>query len=483
MIVKHLAQFGLKCITGLESHVYCLLHILNLTAQAIKWEFHKVWPTATNDSQDNEDGYNMPGLEKLELSNSEDDDNDEAPSWMLGGDKEDLFVIIELPKVKPGSAEAQEITQVSQVLYKLAKFAHKFQYFPKACEIFKQACAKKEVETPHSIHHNLKTSWNSSGDMLRNGDRTFPAILVTQHKLSLGIPCAHHLQVEDQKHLKNLNTLLEPLKVLTEILSCSGVPMLAAVIVHFDVLDSVYTTMAAHTKLPLYVQQAAEHARIVLNKYYKLTDCSWLYCITITMLVLHPSMQAYCLKQADWPAEWIEDVSKITEEVFDHFYKPTSNSSAQASASGPSQFGHVSYMSCLYSSVGAPNLSESMSPICKFANGAPLVDLAKDREPWLCNLLLWWHNQCVAGNKWNGLTQMALDVLSTPATSVDVECAFLFVGSFVSKRCHNLGVFTIQAAATLSSYSKADFMKRGCLTLLWKAKAKAKAQPKDHSAD
>ncbi|KAG9100229.1 hypothetical protein FS749_015928 [Ceratobasidium sp. UAMH 11750] len=119
----------------------------------------------------------------------------------------------------------------------------------------------------------------------------------------------------------------------------------------------------------------------------------------------------------------------------------------------------------------------------KFANGTPPVDLSEDGEPRLRNPLLWWHNQCVASNKWNGLTQMALDVLSTPATSVDVERAFSFVGSFVSKHRHNLGAFTIQAAASLGSYSKAGLVKWGCLMLPQKAKAKAKAQPESHSTD
>ncbi|KAG9091245.1 hypothetical protein FS749_016682 [Ceratobasidium sp. UAMH 11750] len=194
-------------------------------------------------------------------------------------------------------------------------------------------------------------------------------------------------------------------------------------------------------------------------------------------------MWAYYLKQADWLADWIECVFKTTKEVYNRFYKPTGNSSAQATVPGPSQFGFSSYMSCMYSSVGSPSPSESVSLIHEFANDSPLVDLAEDGEPGLRNPLLWWHNQCVTGNKWNGLTQMALDVLSTPATSVDVEHAFSFVGSFISKRRHNLGAFMIQAAASLGSYLKAGLVKQGCLTLPWKAKAKAKAQPKGHSTD
>ncbi|KAG9074060.1 hypothetical protein FS749_014426, partial [Ceratobasidium sp. UAMH 11750] len=344
------------------------------------------------------------------------------------------------------------------VLFKLAKFTHKLWYSPKARATFKHVCAKKEVKCPHSVRHDIMTRWNSSGDMLKDGDRTFLAIVATQQEPSLGIPRVHRLQKEDHKHLKNLNDLLKLLKVLTEILSRSGVPMLVDVIVHFDALDSLYTTMAADTTLPLYIRQAAERPCLVLNKYYQLTDLSWLYCIAIRPFV-HPSMCAYYLKEADWLEEWIEGALKLAEEIWSHFYKPASSSSAQAAATGPSQFSDSSYMSHMYSSVGGPTTSQSVSPVRKFANGTPLVDHAEDGKPWLRNPLVWWHNQCVAGNEWNGLTQMALNVLSMPASTATTWA------------------LSIQAATSLGSYSKASLVKWGCVTLPQKAKPKAKAQP------
>ncbi|KAG9100805.1 hypothetical protein FRC06_003714 [Ceratobasidium sp. 370] len=69
---------------------------------------------------------------------------------------------------------------------------------------------------------------------------------------------------------------------------------------------------------------------------------------------------------------------------------------------------------------------------------------------------------------------MAIDVLSTPATSVDVKCAFLYVGSIISKRRHNLKLYAIQATATLGSYSKANLVMRGCLELPCKMNGKEK---------
>ncbi|KAG8735671.1 hypothetical protein FRC10_010280 [Ceratobasidium sp. 414] len=370
-MVDHMAEYGLKRLTGSDSHVYCMLHVINLTAQP----------------------------DPADIANN---DNDHAPSWTLAGDEEDPFMNIEVPKIKPGTPEAAESMQAGKVLYKVAKFVHKIWYSATAKLIFKEACAEKEQDP------------------------------------RLAIPCPLRLLKEDQKYLKALITLFHPLKIITEVLSCSGVPMLADVIVHFDTLDYEYTNICMDTKLPLYVRQGAECARSVLNKYYELTDNSILYRLAV---LLHPSMHIHYLKLADWEDKWIETAVELAEATFDKFYKP-STPNTQAQAPGTSQFGYSSYMS-----------------------RAPLLDHAENGEPMLRNPLSWWYSQRIAGNEWNTLTQMALDMLSTPATSVDVERAFSFASLIVSKRHHNLSAFTIQATASLGSYSKAGLMKGGCLVL------------------
>lgn len=128
--------------------------------------------------------------------------------------------------------------------------------------------------------------------------------------------------------------------------------------------------------------------------------------------------------------------------------------------------------------------------------GRIIVDRTKDGRVKPINPLAWWHAQRVAGNEWDGVTQMALDVLSTPgmfsfcstavfdqqdgiytrsASSVDVERAFSFAGTIVAKRRHNLAPASIQATASLGSYSKAGLVKPGSLVLPRKGKGKAKA--------
>ncbi|KAG9085753.1 hypothetical protein FRC06_003462 [Ceratobasidium sp. 370] len=76
------------------------------------------------------------------------------------------------------------------------------------------------------------------------------------------------------------------------------------------------------------------------------------------------------------------------------------------------------------------------------------------------NPLVWWYSQRVLGNERDGLTQLVLDVLSAPASSVDVERVFSFAGSI--------------ATATLGSYSKAGLVKPGTLQLPLRGREKAK---------
>lgn len=53
--------------------------------------------------------------------------------------------------------------------------------------------------------------------------------------------------------------------------------MLADVIIHYDGLTYEFDNLCSDSSQPLYIRQAADHARVVLNKYYQKTDESELY--------------------------------------------------------------------------------------------------------------------------------------------------------------------------------------------------------------
>jgi hypothetical protein len=87
----------------------------------------------------------------------------------------------------------------------------------------------------------------------------------------------------------------------------------------------------------------------------------------------------------------------------------------------------------MYASVNNPK-HMSVSPVQDFVNGRkssgqvicsclliidshsapPVLDRSKNGHATLFNPLVWWQGQRAVGNEWDGLTQMALDVLSCP---------------------------------------------------------------------
>ncbi|KAF8594964.1 hypothetical protein BDV93DRAFT_564873 [Ceratobasidium sp. AG-I] len=108
------------------------------------------------------------------------------------------------------------------------------------------------------------------------------------------------------------------------------------------------------------------------------------------------------------------------------------------------------------------------SLIDAYVNGTPICNTVNGMRR-AYNPLVWWRLQ-------HDLKYAPRLTFLRLSSSVDVERAFLFAGSIVSKRRHNLAPYTIQATASLGSYSKAGLVKSSILELLRTAKAKAKAK-------
>ncbi|QRV96425.1 alpha-glucosidase C [Ceratobasidium sp. AG-Ba] len=460
-----LKRFVLECLSfGGEQHtgvalartVHAILGKFKIQDRALSTVFRKKKPDGAcsdTDDADDDDKHNLCIDFEQEECDPEDVDGDDlehAPSWNLNDDdSNELLSEVELPEMD--DMDEMEAARVGSILWKLAKFVHKIRYSARARMAFKAACDEHEVERPHNVRRDVQTRWNSTCDMAVDAERTFPAIISTQRDTSLGIPRQHRLHSEDRKYVRALISLFKPLSVVTEILSRAGVPLLADVILHFDSLEYEYTNIAAGNTQPAYMRLAAHRACAVLNKYYDHTDQSDLYHAAI---LLHPSMRRQYLVLAEWPTGWIEKSVNIVMKIYQEHYKPPSSAPALTRTTGTSQFGYSSYMSRMYSNL-ADQSQSTTCPVQEFINAPPTIDYGDKNEPIFRNPIQWWYNQRLGGNEWDGLTQMALDVLSTPATSVDVERAFSYVGSIVSKRRHNLKPYSIQAMSTLGSYSKA----------------------------
>ncbi|KAF8592996.1 hypothetical protein BDV93DRAFT_461993, partial [Ceratobasidium sp. AG-I] len=158
--------------------------------------------------------------------------------------------------------------------------------------------------------------------------------------------------------------------------------------------------------------------RVLFNKYYQKTDDSEMYRLAILM---HPSMRKMYLTHSGWEPDWVDTAIEIAERCWRNHYQPA----------------------------------------------------ASAEPPIMYDPLAWWYRQRSSGHECDGMTQMAID---PQASSVDVERAFSFAGSIVSKRRHNLAPYTVQVTALLGAYSQAGLVRPGILELPGKGPAKAKGK-------
>ncbi|KAG9089113.1 hypothetical protein FS749_001616 [Ceratobasidium sp. UAMH 11750] len=180
---------------------------------------------------------------------------------------------------------------------------------------------------------------------------------------------------------------------------------------------------------------------------------------------MHPSLCTRYLQFAKWEESWIKTAVEMAKDMWHDNYKPqVAATEAATSSATTSQFGYLSYMDLMMADTSSGTEVEKAHdcPVHEFVYADPIRD--KSTKPHsLLNPLTWWYGQCVLGNEHSGLMQMVLDILSAPATSVDVEHAFSFVGLIVSKCHHRLAPCTVEVLATLGSYSKAGLVQHGVL--------------------
>ncbi|KAG8692217.1 hypothetical protein FRC11_003774, partial [Ceratobasidium sp. 423] len=322
---------------------------------------------------------------------------------------------------------------------------------------FKGICVEKGLQSPHNLRRDVKTRWNGTAQLLQDGERLYPAIVAYQNAHNYPRRCK--LTKDELKGIRILLSLLKPLESMTLSLSRASVPMLGNVIVLYDSLNHDYSQMCRNINLPVWACDGANCARLKFTKYYQKSDESVLYRLAI---LLNPSFRVHYLTRAEWPEDWIDTAVDLLEEYWEKHYKRI-----QAPADEPdatSEYSHSSYMDQVCAQLDGISGYKESSPVTCFIKARSLSD-PKAGEPSQSTRSLGEHD---------GLTQMAIDVLSTPATSVDVERMFSFVSAMVSKRRHKLGALTIQASASLGAYLRANLVQLGCLKRAYKQKAEQK---------
>ncbi|KAK7685245.1 hypothetical protein QCA50_011608 [Cerrena zonata] len=197
--------------------------------------------------------------------------------------------------------------------------------------------------------------------------------------------------------LTQLENLLQGFLEAMQIVSQAGTPLLHHVIPLIDLCMTLLEDAIADSSNHQSVHVAAVCGLRVLNKYYSKTDDSVMYRIA---MVLHPryKLEYFCCQR--WEASWIETAEEIAKKR-KHYHEDIDS------------FGL--------------NVDADVDALTAYLE-ALIVEVHLDP-------IQYWSLQLSGGNP---LVQMALDFLSAPAASTDVERAFSCGGLTVSKRRHAL---------------------------------------------
>jgi len=267
--------------------------------------------------------------------------------------------------------------------------------------------------------------------------------------------------------LQQLDPIMAPFVEATEYFSQTKVPLLHAVIPMMDKLDTFLRDIANNAALHISVRHAAACAVAVLSKYYQKTDTSIIYRLT---MLLHPRLKKAYFLAHNWLLEWIEEAIRLLRAWFRKHYKHRARLPMKPQPTKQNQ--RKRFFDDAF--VDVDEQSVDMDELEAYLESPTVKDVVDPLE--------YWHKQRAAGISVN-LAQMALDLLSAPATSVDVERLFSFSGNTITKLRNRLSADRSTATILVGSWARtggilAEHEFRANLTARWRKRGE-EATPAD----
>ncbi|KNE93455.1 hypothetical protein PSTG_13178 [Puccinia striiformis f. sp. tritici PST-78] len=339
-----------------------------------------------------------------------------------------------------------------QTLAKFCAIAKKLRYSPNSKAKFVDICQEKGRATPHTVERDVRTRWNSTGAQLKSILRCEAAILVWQHNKKHGVKRKYYVDKSDFELARNLVDVLNLFFKITLQISVAGLARLANIVLFINQITKHLSTAITNEKYPPALRNACRLRLKKTNKYYSLTDSSPLYRITI---LLHPSLSEEYFKLANWEPNWIAKAIRLARNMW---WWVSQLNEIQPSLAQPK----TTMLASLGSAAAARDGHSLSDPFNMWLRGGLVLNNGNPVNP-----LKWWMKQKRTGNTHGGLVHMALDVLSCPATSVDVERAFSFGRDYVTSKRHRLAPKSVSRGMTVAFYSKNQKIPEGILSR-WK---------------
>ncbi|CAD6897279.1 unnamed protein product [Tilletia controversa] len=252
--------------------------------------------------------------------------------------------------------------------------------------------------------------------------------------------------------------LLQPLKDATSQFSTDSKPTIADIVGTYENLDEHYRKIEEDEGCSEAWREAAKRAGAVCSTYYGLADNSSVFYLAV---ILHPNLRVSGMQSLCWEEVWIEKAEDTLRRIFEDRYRcdevePESQSRSQDPKSAKTA--HASKTSLVQRlEQKQAAAQDAPDPITQWISGNTPV---KNK---LVNPLQWWWKQKQIGLMWSGLTALALDVFSAPATSVDVERLFSKAGRHVTPLRHRLKAVKLGQMVTLGGWFREGWVPPDCL--------------------
>ncbi|KAL7411358.1 ribonuclease H-like domain-containing protein [Mrakia frigida] len=446
-----------------------MAHVLHLVVVKILSPFRsrktksKGKAVALQNSSDSERSSNDDEPSRLNdhldfVSDEEVEDADANEEFELDSDEE-AQLERELEQDLPDETEEERRERLSkerafrEVLTKATWLSKQLRFSAQTRSKFKKLCARLLLSLPHSLRRPIDTRWNSMLCMIEDAIRLFPALLVLEEELN--VRSSKKLKSSDLKLLRMLSQALMPFRTTTLLFERKQVPMIHEALIYIDLLRDGLVELAGQYSPGHPMRGIARRGIFVLDKYWKISDETPLHRLAV---LLHPSFKRDYFAATGWKPAWIKEALDALYEMWnDYYYVETPPGTSPAPLLAPTSSGTIHTSS--FFSKPKSYVARKPNPIEAYLN-APRV-LSPEGQP--IDGFQHWSRAKLAGEEHDGLTNLALDVLSCPATSVDVERAFRSSGLQVSALRHNLGSARLGQLAALGLWSKADLVPDGLL--------------------
>ncbi|GJF00030.1 hypothetical protein PsYK624_163070 [Phanerochaete sordida] len=323
---------------------------------------------------------------------------------------------------------------------KLVELAKRVFHSPTIRADLKSCCIKDKCPDLQMVRA-IATRWNSLAQAIGRALKLCAPLtrLLTMPKYNTkGKKGLARFQLGEKEWdlLRELHALLIMFLRATDRVSRSNLPLLHEVIPVIDIITGRLLEAMEKPSLPAQVRYGAALGYRLLNKYYSVTDESVMYRCAI---MLHPKHKLDYFRQQKWKADWITTAVDLLRTQWEDHYKPKPDENAPT-ASSQSQT-HDDPFACLdtYTLEGDGDVLDNW--------------LKTPTNPSCVDPLAHWENQRKVAPMWEPLARMALDFLSVPAASTNVERAFSRGGLTVSKRRHSLNDESTRAATVISSWA------------------------------